>query len=163
MPLAFVPLLFLLLPIIEIATFILVGQKIGVAWTLILVVVATMAGLALLRRQGFKAMKQMRAQARGQAFSERRIADGFFKVVAGILLVIPGFVTDAIAILLLIPPVRGLLIGFLGRNITVKTYSQQGFSGKPGRDNRDEDVFDLDPDDFRREPRRPGGFIDRDD
>lgn len=94
------------LPLIEIALFIWVGSHIGVLATLTLVVASAFAGSFVLRREGMQAFYATRRELRDRKPPERDLFDRFCRVVAGLLLIIPGFLTDAIAIALLIPAVR---------------------------------------------------------
>ena len=106
------PLLFLLLfPLAEIATFILVGGAIGVVRTLVLVVVSALIGIIMLRDAGvMTALKLQRHHGNPAAI----LAEGGARMLAGLLLLIPGFLTDIVAILVLIPSTRGLLFSGLG-------------------------------------------------
>ena len=138
------PLLLILLPLAEIATFIAVRSRIGVLWTIALVMATTVAGALLLRIQGIGTV--MRAQAameRGDA-PARELVDGVMIAVAGLLLILPGFITDLVGLLLFLPPVRAIAWKMLRGRITIVTAP---FS-RGGR------VVDLDTDEFtRHEPR----------
>ncbi|MFT3974860.1 MAG: FxsA family protein [Amaricoccus sp.] len=113
-------LIFLLLPIIEIAVFIQVGGWIGVFPTLALVMLALVAGLALIRQQGLNTLDQLSRDIENGRGDGDRLAHSALKVVAGILLIIPGFFTDALALLLLVPPIRALLIRWGASKVTVR-------------------------------------------
>jgi UPF0716 protein FxsA len=107
------PLLILLiligLPMAEISLFIEVGGEIGAGSTIILTIFTAVAGLALARLQGFAVLARMQeSMARGQP-PVGELIHGFFLFIAGIFLFLPGFLTDAIGVLLLLPPVRILL------------------------------------------------------
>lgn len=104
-------------PIVEIALFIEVGGWIGV-WPTILVVIATaLAGTALLRAQGIATL------ARAQASLERNEApvaeafDGICLLLAGVLLLTPGFATDALGLLLFVPAVRRAIRAWLWKRL----------------------------------------------
>ncbi len=114
-----IPFIFLALPLIEIAGFVLVGQQIGVGATLGLTVLTAVVGLYALRFQGLS----LPARAR-ETFSrdEPPVAEALIELVrafGGLLLLIPGFFTDLIGALLLVPPVRlgaiYLLLAYLAR------------------------------------------------
>ena len=91
-----IPLFVLALPFLEIAGFVLVGREIGVLWTLALVIAAGMAGLAVLRIQGFGIMARVRSETDAGRDPGRELANGVMILFAGVLLLIPGFVTDII-------------------------------------------------------------------
>ncbi len=111
---------FLLLPIVEIALFIKVGGLIGVLPTILLVLLAMAAGAALIRRQGLRALDRLAADLENGRGDGDRVAHGALIVIAGFLLIVPGFFTDALALLLLIPPVRSQLIRWGASRLTVR-------------------------------------------
>ncbi len=103
-------LLILLFPLAEIATFIIVGGAIGVVRTLGLVIVSSLVGVIMLRDAGvMTALKLQREKGNPAAI----LAEGGARMLAGLLLLIPGFLTDIAAILVLIPATRSLLFGKL--------------------------------------------------
>lgn len=102
-------LLILLLPIAEIAVFIQVGDWIGVWPTIGLVVLSAVLGSVLVRRQGLTAMKRAQEAAERGEVPVGAVFEGFCIVVAGMLLIIPGFLTDVVGLLLFVPPVRNAL------------------------------------------------------
>lgn len=144
---AIVPLILILaFPILEIATFVYVGQWLGVWNTVGLVVLAAILGVIILRSQGLGALRKInRDLSRAQPPAEG-IVDGFMIVVASILLIIPGFISDVVGLLLIVPPVRHLVWRLFGRSIRVQTYSS-GFRRRRRRD----DFVDLPPEDYRRD------------
>ena len=99
-------LLFLALPFIEIAGFVIVGDEIGVLATLGLIILSSVLGVTLLRRQGLSLLNQMKAEAAAGRAPQREIIHGTMMLFAGILLIIPGFLTSIIGLLLFIPFVR---------------------------------------------------------
>ena len=147
---AVVPLIILLaFPVLEIATFVYVGQWLGVWRTVGLVVLAAVVGVAILRYQGLGALKKIDKDLRRAQPPAANIVDGFMIVIASFLLIIPGFVSDVIGLLLIVPPIRHLVWRLLGRSINVS------YSSSFRRSRRRDDFVDLSPDDFRRqdEPR----------
>jgi UPF0716 protein FxsA len=103
-------LLLLLFPLAEIATFIMVGGAIGVVRTLGLVIVSSLIGGIMLRDAGV--MTALKLQ-RGQGNQAAILAEGGTRMLAGLLLLIPGFLTDIAALLVLIPGFRNLLLAKL--------------------------------------------------
>ena len=101
-----VMLLFVLLPLVEIAGFVIVGGWIGLWPTLALVVLAVVLGMAVIRRQGAGLAYDLRGEMGQVRDPLSPMAHRAMKVLAGGLLIIPGFVTDIAALLLLLPPVR---------------------------------------------------------
>jgi UPF0716 protein FxsA len=95
--------LLLILPLAEIAAFIVVGNAIGVGPTLLLVMASFALGWVMLRDVGIlTAIRLQRSPTNARAI----LADGGARVVAGLLLIVPGFITDLIALAVLSPQVR---------------------------------------------------------
>ncbi len=141
---------FLLLPIIEIALFIKVGQWIGLWPTLALVIGAAVLGAALLRQQGLSVLTQMRSNVSAGKVPGKAIADTMMIGMAAMLLIIPGFFTDAIALALLLPPVRAMIYKALASRVTVveaSSYRRYGPANDPTI--KGPDTIDLDEDDYR--------------
>jgi len=95
--------LFLLYPLAEIALFILVGRAIGVLPTLGLVVASSVIGMTMLREAGLATAIRLE---RARDAPARILAEGGTRMLAGLLLLIPGFLTDLVAAAILIPGVR---------------------------------------------------------
>lgn len=110
-------LLILLLPVAELTVLIDVGDEIGAISTVALCLLTAAVGLSLVRLQGIKVFTDAQAAAsRGEPVGAS-LVHGFFLAVAGVMLFIPGFLTDAVGALLLIPPVRLWLGGFVLRRM----------------------------------------------
>lgn len=108
--------LFLVVPLVEIFFLIQVGQVIGAGWTIFLVVATAVIGAFLLRLQGFQTLhRAQRTMQQGQ-LPATEMLEGLCLLVSGALLLTPGFVTDAMGFLLLVPPVRQVLIAQMLKN-----------------------------------------------
>lgn len=117
-------LIFIIIPLTEIAVFIKAGQHIGVLNTLILCFITAILGGAIVRYQGIALfMEAQKALRRGQ-MPVRELFDGFCIIAAGACLITPGFVTDTIGFLLLVPPVRALLRRFLAGRMDVRAETE---------------------------------------
>lgn len=101
-------LLLVVIPVVEIAVFFQVASMIGVLDTLGVLLLFSIGGLLLVRHEGMGTMAKMRAELDEGRVPGSHLADGFWLLVAGLLLLVPGFVTDFAGVLLLLPPVRGL-------------------------------------------------------
>lgn len=99
----------LLLMFLEIASLLIVGSWIGVGWTLLLLLGGFVLGLLLIGRGGREAMSAVNQAARSRQVADDAVSGGFLTVVAGVLLMIPGFLSDLAALALLLPPVRTLV------------------------------------------------------
>lgn len=98
--------LFVGVPILEIAAFIKIGGWIGVLPTLLGCVVTAVIGAFLVRLQGFGVLRSAQAAIARHEIPVDEIAHGVFILIAGVLLMTPGYVTDAMGFLLLMPPLR---------------------------------------------------------
>lgn len=97
----------MLLAVLEIVGMVLVAHWIGVAWTLLLLLAGTVLGSWLLKREGTRAWQRfVRAAQDGPPGVEA--TDGIVGLVGALLLAIPGFLTDIVGLLLLLPPVRAV-------------------------------------------------------
>ena len=106
----------LLVPIIEIAVAVAVARGIGGGPTVLLLLLFSLAGLWLLRREGLGAIRDLRSRRPG-SLAPSAAADRALKVVAALLLVFPGLLTDVAGLLLLVPPVRAAVAVVLGRRL----------------------------------------------
>lgn len=124
----------LALPIVEIALFIIVGGWIGLWPTLALVVLAGVAGVAVIRAQGAQAFARLRAAAAADQDPSGPMAQSALLVLAGLLLIVPGFFTDAIGLALLVPQVRTAAIRrFAGRMSGGSVvFTTRGAARRPG-------------------------------
>jgi len=122
-------LLFLTIPLIEIYLLIQVGEVIGALPTIFMVVFTAVLGVALLRWQGLVTLTRMQASmARGELPAIAMI-EGVFLLVAGALLLTPGFFTDGIGFALLIPPIRR----FLAQNLLMRGMFRTGAGFSAGK------------------------------
>jgi UPF0716 protein FxsA len=102
-------LLFIIVPITEIAVFIQVGDVIGLWSTLAIVILTAIIGTALLRQQGLSTLMRAQATLNEGGMPTAELFDGACLLFAGALLLTPGFVTDSVGFLLFIPAFRNLI------------------------------------------------------
>ena len=107
MPLLIV--LFILVPIVELWVILQVGQAIGAGPTILLLILDSIAGAWLLRHQGRQAWRAFNAALAAGHVPARETADGALVILGGTLLLTPGFCTDILGLLLLMPPTRALI------------------------------------------------------
>lgn len=117
----FWPVLFLIIPIIEVYFLIEVGGIIGAGWTILLIVLTAIVGVNLLRQQGVSTLlRANQVMSQGQ-IPAMEMMEGLFLAVGGALLVTPGFFTDAIGFICLIPFTRRGIIRSLLLNSTIQS------------------------------------------
>jgi UPF0716 protein FxsA len=133
----FVLVLFIGVPLIEIALFIEVGGLIGLWPTVATVMLTAVIGTVLLRQQGMATLQRAQAEMAAQRMPVRELFDGACLLAAGILLLTPGFLTDAIGFALLIPALRGivgrLLWQAVQRSGTVHVHTESYTTRSDGR------------------------------
>lgn len=155
-------LLFIAFPILELWVLIAVGSEIGALATIGLLFLMAALGLVLLRLQGIRTLFRGRARlARGE-LPAREMVDGMMLAFCGVLLILPGFISDAIALVCLLPGVRHLLIagllrrGWVAGKHNAFTFYSHRRSG-PGRHRADDSI---DAEYWREDERRKS--LDRD-
>src|SRR3954462_3931736 len=140
----------LLLPAAEIAALVLVAALIGIAGALLLLVATTLAGILVLRHSGRGGIARFRvAVADGEITATEMNSAGFLTVLGGLLLVLPGFLTDLVGAALVIAPVRR----WLGSVFRARFESWLQ-TGTTGRRRTDPSVIDLSPDEWKQMPQR---------
>src|SRR3954468_2968150 len=144
-------LLFIVVPIAELAIIIQVGQWIG-WWTVVVLVADAILGSLLLRAQGRAAWGRFNGALSEGRIPHREVVDGVLVIFGGVLLLTPGFLTDIIGVLFLFPPTRVLLRGLLVRRGALKLVgAMPGTARAPsnGRHHPDDIegvATDIDPD-----------------
>ena len=144
-------LIFIVVPIAELAVLIQVGQLIGVWWTVGLLLADAIIGSWLLRTQTRTAWRRFNEALAAGRVPHREVVDGVLVIFGGVLLVTPGFITDIFGLLFLFPPTRILLRGLLVRRGALKLMgSMPGTASPPnGRFRHPDDVegtaVDIDP------------------
>lgn len=95
--------------IVELAVLIAVGHAIGVLATIGLLILTSLVGAVLLRREGSRTLGALVEALRARKPPHRELLDGMLITAAGVLVVVPGFVSDLLGVLLLLPPTRALV------------------------------------------------------
>jgi UPF0716 protein FxsA len=103
-------LLFVAFPLVEIGLLIRLGRSIGVGWLAVIVISSAFLGTYVIRRVGLSVFERALSRLGSDRQGVSPLFDGFVQVLAGLLLIFPGVISDAIGLVLLIPPVRRVLI-----------------------------------------------------
>lgn len=117
----FLLLLFVIIPLVEITLLIEIGSQIGVLATIAWLILAAMLGILLIRIQGIATLMRARELVGQGKAPAAALAHGLLLACAGVLLIVPGFASDTLAFLLLIPALRQLIIGFWARKVKTST------------------------------------------
>jgi UPF0716 protein FxsA len=146
-------LLFIAVPIAELAVIIQVGQAIGVWWTIGLLVADSLFGSWLMRHQGRTAWRRFNEAIQAGRVPAREVLDGALVIFGGALLLTPGFITDILGLILLVPPSRALVRAILARRLQHRMIvSATSTRRVPGDYDVEGTAVDVDND--RIEPRR---------
>jgi UPF0716 protein FxsA len=147
-------LLFILVPIAELAVILQVGDLIGVWWTIALLIADSVLGSLLMRAQGRAAWRRFTAAMQAGRPPAREVLDGALVLLGGAFLLTPGFITDVFGLALLLPPsravIRRVLARRLGRRMVASMTTRRG-PRAPGPRQADLDGTAVEVDE---EPRR---------
>jgi UPF0716 protein FxsA len=127
---------FVLVPLVEIWAILQVGQLVGPWWTIVLLVLDSLVGAWLIKREGGRAWRALRSALQSGRMPARELADGALILIGGTLMLSPGFVLDVVGILLILPftrPVaRRLLTSVVERRLVVTPGFGPGHASRPG-------------------------------
>jgi UPF0716 protein FxsA len=137
---------FMIVPLIEIALFVIIGNAIGLWPTLLGVLVTAIVGSLVLKWQGQALFSEIRTTMARGALPARALAEAMMVGIAGVLLLTPGYFTDLLGILLLTPPIRSAIYLFLKSRIAVVAPTPAGYDPRRA----DPGTIDLDESGWRR-------------
>lgn len=127
--------LFILIPLIEIYLFIKIGASIGAFNTILLILATAVIGVGLLRRQGMSILQKVQSQMQQGELPAIGMIEGVMLFFAGVLLLTPGFFTDTIGFILLIPPLRKAIALWLlersGLIVQIRTHEANTRRSRP--------------------------------
>jgi UPF0716 protein FxsA len=123
---------FLVVPILEIWVLIQVGQVIGPWWTILLLILDSLFGTWLIKREGARAWQALQVALESGRMPARELADGALILIGGTLMLTPGFVTDAFGILLILPFTRPVARRLLTQVVTRRLLAGQTARPGPG-------------------------------
>lgn len=122
---ALIPLMFLFFPALELWVLIQVGKEIGALATVALVFLSVIVGMFLLRIRGLSIARTMQADLAAGRLPANPLVDAFCLMIAGWLFIFPGFVSDVMALLLIIPGVRHLLLALFASRMKKRGFAAQ--------------------------------------
>src|SRR6185436_11015982 len=139
-------LLFIAVPIAELAVIIQVGQAIGIWWTIGLLIADSILGAWLMRHQGRSSWRRFNEAVAGGRVPTREVLDGALVIFGGALLLTPGFLTDILGLVLLVPPTRAIVRAMLARRLTVRMVAAANRPRAPHAYDVEGTAVDVDPD-----------------
>jgi UPF0716 protein FxsA len=155
---ALVAAVLVVMAVIEIYVIVLVAQGIGALNTILLLLVCSLVGAWLAKREGFGVLGRIRDRVAAREPPTNELIDGALILLGGLLLLLPGFVSDVIGVLLLIPPTRALARSWVKRRFRVRVYGvavprpsdvrnavRSREPSPPPERYVDDDVIDVDP------------------
>lgn len=143
-------LLFIVLPMAELWLLIKVGSVIGPLTTVLMVIFTALLGVTLLRIQGFTALLRAQQKIAAGALPAEELVQGVFLAAGGLLLLVPGFITDALGFLCLTPGIRSLLVAGILKRSQGRVFMARGFSSQAGPSKAP--APDVIEGEYRREP-----------
>lgn len=141
----------LLWPLIEIVLFVVIGGRIGVLATLLWVIGTAAFGIMLLRRQGMRSSLRMGRNLPGAIMDLGRAG---FSMLAALLLILPGFLTDILGLLLLLPPVQIMIAAALARKVSDAAMRSDSATRRADGIVIDGEFVEIDA----QPPKRPSGW-----
>ena len=139
----FLIVLFIVVPIAELAILIQIGELIGVWWTIALLVVDAILGSLLARSQGRVVWRRFNEAIRIGRPPAREVMDGALVLFGGALLLTPGFLSDILGIVLLLPPTRALVRAVLVRRFAARMIASMGAPPSGPRGPRPRQAYDV--------------------
>ncbi|MCZ4494659.1 MAG: protein FxsA [Baekduia sp.] len=136
MPFLLLLFLFVAVPILEIYVIIQVGQAIGALWTIALLIADSIAGGVLMRSQGRAAWRRFQQALAEGRMPAREVLDGVLVIFGGAFLLTPGFCSDIVGALLLLPPTRAVIRRMLVRRFSMRMLGDLPSPGIPGSGRR---------------------------
>jgi UPF0716 protein FxsA len=139
-------LLFLIAPLVELAVIVQVAGTLGVLNTIGLLIAVSLVGAWLAKREGLITMRRIQLAVGRGDIPSREVADGALILMAGALMIAPGFISDVIALLLLFPPTRAVIRPVVVRSLAKRGRARvtvTGTRGPGGRDSGADDIWDV--------------------
>jgi UPF0716 protein FxsA len=143
---------FLVFVAAEITAFVLVAQQLGFLWALAILIFVSALGPFIVKRVGFSVLAHTRERLGRGEVPTRELLDGLFVLIGGVLICVPGFVGDALGLLLMIRPVRSLVIRLSGLRLANRVGSMR--TGRFG-------VINVDSRPTTATYARPSGMLER--
>jgi UPF0716 protein FxsA len=137
--------IFALVAVAEMATFFWVESQIGLAWALGLALTTALVGSFLVKRAGLSILGRIQTRMSQGQLPGRELSDGAAILVSGAFLISPGFITDILGFLLLMPPVRDVVYRIVSKRISgrVTIFTDSSPTGSPESMTNQQDVIDV--------------------
>lgn len=131
MPLLALIALFIVVPLAELYVILQVGEAIGAVWTVLLLAADSVLGSVLLRSQGRVVWRRFNEALAAGRMPHKEVQDGVLVIFGGAFLITPGFITDVVGLLMLLPPTRAVIRRFAMRVISRRVSLRVAAAGGP--------------------------------
>ncbi len=138
--------IFIIVPIIEIYLFMRIGEMIGVGPTLGMIILTAFIGITMLKWQGLSTLQRAQENLQENKIPATELVEGIILLLCGALLLTPGFFTDTVGFLMLIPPIRQAVAKIVVEKGKLQILNGQGFSGFSSHDGFRQNHSDQDGD-----------------
>jgi UPF0716 protein FxsA len=137
---------FIVMPLLELYVIVQVGQAIGAWNTIGILILVALVGVWLTKHEGFYVLQRMRQQLDAGHVPTDELIDGCLVLAGGLLLILPGFISDAIGLIVLFPPTRALVRNVVKRRlriVTVRRYNGRPYDDGPGGPSSGPPIIDV--------------------
>lgn len=139
--------IFAVMVFLEMVTFFLVASEIGWGWAILIVLGTAVIGAMVVRRAGVAVFRRVRQKVDQGQMPGSELSDGFAMLMAGVLLMTPGFIADLVGLLLLLPAVRGVVYRFSAKRFSNRFTVVTSSYRMTGRDQIGGEIIDIEPED----------------
>ena len=137
-------LFFIVIPLIEVMLFITIGKYIGLWNTIIIIIITGIIGAILVKSQGITILNKALEEIKSNKIPILSIFEGIAILIAGAFLLTPGFLTDTLGCILLIPKTRNLIISYITTHLKKRTVYKEKSTYYPDEEDKKNKIFEGD-------------------
>jgi len=137
-------LFFIVIPLIEVMLFITIGKYIGLWNTIIIIIITGIIGAILVKSQGITILNKTLEEIKSNKIPIFSIFEGIAILIAGAFLLTPGFLTDTLGCILLIPKTRNLIISYIATRLKKRTVYKEKSTYYPDKEDKKNKTFEGD-------------------
>ena len=137
-------LFFIVIPLIEVMLFITIGKYIGLWNTIIIIIITGIIGAILVKSQGITILNKALGEIKSNKIPIFSIFEGIAILIAGAFLLTPGFLTDTLGCILLIPKTRNLIISYITTHLKKRTVYKEKSTYYPDEEDKKNKIFEGD-------------------
>ena len=137
-------LFFIVIPLIEVMLFITIGKYIGLWNTIIIIIITGIIGAILVKSQGITILNKALEEIKSNKIPIFSIFEGIAILIAGAFLLTPGFLTDTLGCILLIPKTRNLIISYIATHLKKRTVYKEKSTYYPNNEDKKNKIYEAD-------------------